>query len=65
MHYKVYSMKDVEKLLRKNGYLIERKSGSHLIYFNEQENRHITIVGGHDMNPMIIRRLIKEYSLNE
>lgn len=64
MKYKVYKERDVVKILKKNGFELERHSGDHKIYYNEKTNTHISIVHRCD-NPMIIRRLIKEYNLNE
>lgn len=56
-----YSQRDVQKLMKKNGFerVPNRGKGSHSIYSNG--NRTISIC--RSCNTMIIRRLIKEYGL--
>jgi predicted RNA binding protein YcfA (HicA-like mRNA interferase family) len=57
---KVYTQKEFDKILKANGYTLNRQKGDHLIYVNEN-GRHISIK--YPINPCISRRLIKEYNL--
>lgn len=57
---KVYERREFEKILSSNGYKLNRNSGSHHIYVNEN-GRHISVK--YPVNPCISRRLIKEYNL--
>ncbi len=59
---KQYSQKEVQQILRKNGFHYIRSKGSHNIYSKEGK-AHITIPCGNDPNKMMIRRLIKAYKL--
>lgn len=56
-----YNKRDIEKILRKNGYSLHHCKGSHMIYKNEY-GEHITI-GTCKYNKMIMQRLIKEHHL--
>ncbi len=56
------SMKDVremQKILKNNGYKYIRCRGSHFIYSDGNN----TIVVNKDLNRMVARRLIKQYQL--
>lgn len=50
-----------DKILKANGYVPNRVHGSHFIYRNRELGK--TIAVNKDLNPMVKRRLIKEYSL--
>ena len=59
------NQKQMNKIVELNGFTIIRRSGSHVIWMRGSEK--ITLVDGgknHGTNPMIFRRLIKEYKLN-
>lgn len=56
----IYTQKEFEKILKRNGYVLNRQKGDHLIYVNES-GRHISVK--YPLNPCISRRLIKEYNL--
>lgn len=53
-----YNPREVERLLKNNGWTFSRQSGSHRIYTNNKGD-HVTIRSG-SLNPMIFRRLVKE-----
>lgn len=60
--YRVYSTREFEKILRKNGYSILRHRGDHTIWAKAEGHvPNITIAK--TVNPMIARRLIKENNL--
>lgn len=59
------SQKQMNKIVELNGFTIIRRKNSHVIWMRGSEK--ITLVDGgnkHGTNPMIFRRLIKEYKLN-
>ena len=60
MKYKVYTEREFLKLLKDNGYIASRSNGSHVIYSKKGRN---PISIPKSMNPMIMRRLIKENGL--
>lgn len=60
MGCKTYSTKEIQKILRKNGYEFVRQNGDHLIYSNGTNKITINI----NINKMVARRIIKENGLN-
>lgn len=54
-----YLFRDMEKILRKNGYSYTRSNGSHRIYTNGIP----TAVAQHRLNKMLALRIIKQCSL--
>lgn len=61
MKYKVYSNREVESILKNNGYSVNRQKGDHITWTNGETN--ITI--NKNPNPMVTRRLFKTYNLKE
>lgn len=55
-----WSKRDVQKILRENGWKFSRNSSSHKIYVNEH-NQHMSIPESH--NNVIILRLFKQYNI--
>lgn len=58
---KQWSEREAIKIMRKNGYKIDRFSGDHKIFKNEAGNLISLPVG--EPNKMLMRRLIKENRL--
>lgn len=54
-------MREFEPVLRRNGYIRVRSSGSHFIYINRTTHRHISV--NKDLNREVRARLIKENNL--
>ena len=61
MSTKTYSNKDIQRILRKNGFAFQRQTGSHSIYTNET-GKHMTVRFS-NCNKMVWQRMIKEYNL--
>lgn len=55
-----WSKRDVQKILKKNGWKLNRCSGSHKIYVNAF-NQHMSIPVSY--NNVIILRLFKQYNI--
>lgn len=55
-------MREIDPILRRNGYKHIRSNGSHYIYVDNKGN---TISVNKDLNKMVKARLIKEYHLKE
>jgi len=60
MKYQVYSEREFERILKNNGYTLVRQTGTHKIWAKEG---CLNITVPQSLNPMIIRRLIKENRL--
>ncbi len=60
--YTVYTTREVEKILKKNGWLKDRTKGDHSQYKKDGVHGMITVTK--KVNPMVFRRMIKEYSLD-
>ena len=61
MKYKVYSNREVETILKNNGYTVDRQRGDHITWTNGES----TITINKNPNPMVVRRLFKTYDLKE
>lgn len=61
MSTKTYNDRDIQRILRNNGFVFQRQTGSHNIYTNAV-GEHVT-VRFTNCNKMIWQRLIKEYNL--
>lgn len=59
--FKRYNKRDMEQILKDNGWELDHQSGSHKIYKNDK-GEHISI-GCCSYNSMIFRRLAKENNL--
>lgn len=60
MKYLVITYKEMCKLLKRNGYTLDRQNGDHTIWVKDGCN-HISI--SMHLNPMVARRLVKENNL--
>lgn len=60
MNFEGIDLKRFQKILKRNGYALDRTKGSHLIY-TAQGKAHISI--SKNLNPVIALRLIKENNL--
>ena len=59
---KVHNKRSFDKLLKVNGFRLERTTGSHFIY---KDNNGRTVAVNKDLNRMVAQRLIKENNLVE
>ena len=56
-----YNKRDIQRILKNNGWTLHHQKGSHLIYKNKR-GEHLTIACC-KYNKMVFQRLIKEYNL--
>lgn len=56
--------RDFVKLLKRNGYTLDRISGSHEVFVNNK-GEHISISHHVEINAMLARRLIRENNLKQ
>lgn len=62
MKKQIYSVRDFRKILKTNGYALQRTKGDHEIW--TKDGRHISIPNNAKcINVMLTRRLIKENNL--
>lgn len=59
---KTYTNREIEIILIRNNFVVVRNHGGHCIYMRGKVS--ISIVMGHDMNPMIWKRLCKENGID-
>lgn len=60
MKLRQWKKSDIDKLMKSNGFHLDRYNGSHKIFVDES-GKHISIP--RSINPVIIQRLIKENNL--
>lgn len=58
--YKVYSRREVEKLLKRNGYHVVSQRGDHVKWTNGKSTFTVT---RKNENPIVLRRMIRTYNL--
>ena len=56
-----YNKRDIQRILKNNGWVLHHQKGSHMIYKNSK-GEHLTI-GCCKYNKMVMQRLIKEHNL--
>ena len=56
----IYTFKDMQRKLRKNGYELDHIKGSHYVYKNNKGN---VVTINLRLNPMVAKRLIRENHL--
>ena len=56
-----YNKRDIQRILKKNGWTPQSQRGSHVKYVNER-NEHMS-VNVENCNKMVFQRLIKQYDL--
>jgi predicted RNA binding protein YcfA (HicA-like mRNA interferase family) len=61
LKYAVLNDREFACILKKNGYVIARHAGDHTIWYNEEHKDSITV--NKNLNPMVMRRLIKSHNL--
>ena len=59
---KVYNGREIKRILKENGYHVERTKGDHEIWVSYSSTRHITIPYK-NINRMVWQRLVKENNL--
>ena len=63
MRAKEYTNRDLERLLKANGFNLDRQKGDHNIWTNG--NKTVSITAGRPINRMLARRIVKENNLKE
>lgn len=61
MKYEVFTDRQFNKILKRNGYVVSRTNGDHTIWYNESRKDSVTV--SKNLNPMVAQRLIKEHKL--
>lgn len=62
INVKTYSYREMQKILKNNGWSLDHHSGSHAIFKKEGE-AYPLVLGRNKSNKMIWQRLIKEHGL--
>lgn len=60
--YPTKEMREFIPILRRNDYVYARSRGSHFVFINRFNGKHISI--NKDLNKMVRERLVKEYCLS-
>ena len=61
--YQVLNSKEIERILRYNGFYPISQRGTHTKYFNEQTKQSFVLTTCKDVNPMVWRRMVKIFNL--
>jgi len=60
---KKYSTKDFKKVLKKNGFILDRSKGSHLIYKNSKNDTAVIYTSSRGIAKTVTDKIIKRYDL--
>jgi predicted RNA binding protein YcfA (HicA-like mRNA interferase family) len=60
---KQYTFREMESIVRRNGYVYVRANGTHCVYKKDGVEKTIVLSKHRDVNACIARRLIKENNL--
>lgn len=59
---KIFTRKECIRIIRNNHFIYDHSSGGHDIY---KRNEEVLSIPSNKINPMLFRRLMKEYNLKE
>lgn len=63
MRAKVYSSREIVRILTANNYVAISRKGSHIKYYNAQTKASFVLTTDKEVNPMIWRRIVKTYKI--
>lgn len=63
MKAKVYSRREIVRILNANGFFEKGRKGSHIKYYKEETNECFVLTTDRDVNPLIWRRMVKTYNI--
>lgn len=63
MRAKVFSSREIVRILHANNYIAVSRKGSHIKYYNETTRQSFVLTTDKEVNPMIWRRIVKTYNI--
>lgn len=63
MRAKVYSSREIVRILNANNYFAISRKGSHIKYYNAETKVSFVLTTDKGVNPMIWRRIVKTYNI--
>ena len=63
MRAKVYSSREIVKILHANNFIAVSRKGSHIKYHKASTNETFVLTTDKEVNPMVWRRMVKTYNL--
>lgn len=61
---KIFTEKEITRILKANEFIAVSCRGSHIKYYKESTKESFVLTTQKGVNPMIWRRIVKEYSIN-
>lgn len=63
MRAKVYSSREIVKILHANNFIAVGRKGSHIKYHKASTNETFVLTTDKEVNPMVWRRMVKTYNI--
>ena len=63
MRAKVFSSREIVRILHANNYIAVSRKGSRIKYYNETTRQSFVLTTDKEVNPMIWRRIVKTYNI--
>ena len=60
---KVYSDKEIKRILKENGFTVVRSKGSHNVWEHNVTKRHL-VLPANGINRIVWQRLVKEFNID-
>lgn len=60
---KEYKLKDIQRILKDNGYILTRTAGDHYIYAKPDQPLTFSIPSRRDLPRPMVKRLLKEHGI--
>jgi predicted RNA binding protein YcfA (HicA-like mRNA interferase family) len=60
---KVYSSREIVKILTANHFLPISRKGSHIKYYKAETNETFVLTTDKNVNPMVWRKMVKTYNI--
>jgi predicted RNA binding protein YcfA (HicA-like mRNA interferase family) len=63
MRAKVYSSREIVRILNANNYFAVSRKGSHIKYYNAETKLSFVLTTDKEVNPMIWKKIVKTYNI--
>lgn len=63
MTKKIYSSREIVRILKENHFVAISRKGSHIKYYKAETNESFVLTTDKKVNPMVWRRMVKTYNI--
>jgi predicted RNA binding protein YcfA (HicA-like mRNA interferase family) len=59
------SWREVEAVLKRSGFMLDRQKGSHIVYYHPQTNRTVVLPKNQEIKRGTFREILREMNISE